>query len=205
MALFTAAEFRAHIGSSDSSLDTFLGNLADRISAAVNAFTRRTIEAPDSNITRYFDGPGTPELFLPDYPVQTIASVHEDGSRNFDSSTALTEGTHFIVYESSGELVRLSGGPTLLSGRLVSNEGNWIKGRGVIKIVYKAGYGTVPDDIKLAAIVWGAAIMSRRNHHGKTTFSLGNFSETFERGSMPEFTREILNRYKRPPMVNCHE
>lgn len=160
--LTSLAALKTYLGISGTSEDDFLTQVLDGIDAAVFNFTKRREELYSSvTTTEYIDGHGLNEvLVLRRRPVTDVTSVHVDpkgyygkGSSAFDSSTELTEGTHFVApREDSTEE---NGGTLIRIGAV------WPEGLGNVKVVYVAGYGSTPSDLVLAvhqtaAIVRGA-------------------------------------------------
>ncbi len=81
MVLATLAELKEHEGISGSSLDAFFTSLLTRVSAMVDRYCNRTLEAPVGDVTEYYDGNGTSDLFLLRYPIVSVTSVHVDAAR----------------------------------------------------------------------------------------------------------------------------
>jgi len=134
-ALVTWANTKAVLGFADGDQLT----VEDYINAAsrtANRYARRKLAARDQ--TLYLDGTGTPELLLPDWPINTLTSVNSDTGREWGSATALTIATDYLSYADRGSLYRLNA--------------VWPEYRQCIKIVANLGYGSsaVPEDLQHA-------------------------------------------------------
>ena len=146
---------------------------------AIKTFLKRNIE--QENLTEFYSGNGRPDLPLNQYPVSAVTTVHEDpngywgqGSGAFPATTLLTVGTQYAIEKDNGGslshrglLRRLGWGPawwpqTYGSGKLAASRApSWQVGWGNLKVVYTAGYTTVPADIQYACqtlVVWMAKI-----------------------------------------------
>ncbi len=74
-----------------------------------------------------------------------------------------------------------------------------------VRVVYRGGFTTVPEDLKEAAILWCSAIFAKRRKVGVLSTSIGAYSVTFGQASvmsaMPPEVRLVLDRYRRPPLA----
>lgn len=102
----------------------------DVASVRANEHTGRELEARD--VTVALDGTGTSMLFLPQYPVNSIASVKIDSSRAFTGAAV----TNYYTDE-DGILIRDCG---------------WPHGRRNVQVVGNFGYETVPSDLEESII-----------------------------------------------------
>lgn len=196
MALFTTSEIKEFLGITTTQYDTLLGNIAERISEVCSLYTRRALEAPTSSETIYLDGTGYEYLYLPNYPIISLTSVKVSSTRDFDDTDPLTEGEDYLVYSDAGILKRI----WITEGIWASDSVVWDKGSGNIQVIYKAGYETIPNDLKHAAILWGAQVFIRRGTQGIQSQTMGGYTSSYLNDLMPPETREILARYRRPPM-----
>lgn len=67
-----------------------------------------------------------------------------------------------------------------------------------IYIKYTAGYSTMPDDLKLAALVWVKYLYDKRNQEGFgiTEYNVGHLKVKYEK-IMPSEVKRILDKYRR--------
>lgn len=115
--------------------DTFITNLISRISADIEKECGRTFLA--ANYTEYHDGDSTSILMLDQYPVNSITSIHDDVDREYNADD-LIDSDDYAFYSESG-IVELDG-LTFATG--IKN----------IKVIYNAGYTTIPTDLEQACI-----------------------------------------------------
>lgn len=164
-----------------------------------------------------------PFLRLPEYPVRSITSIHEDenalggaASNAFPSDSELTEGTDFYLD------VGISGFSKY--GTVIRYNNNWSSLPGSIKVVYVAGYsaaeldGDVTEnnfdasDIKfgvLRAVVdayndmrqqqggfggGGGALASERLGDYSVKYAIPKVAGTI----LPAEVRDVLKQFKRP-------
>lgn len=137
--LLTAAELRTAAGASDNSQDASLALLGGYVSSsiakacnvAVDGVTPPTLRLETATDTFRLVG-SQRELILSRRPVVSITSVTENGT--------LLTAADYEVDADAGLLYRLSSSVRIYWPGVT------------IVIVYPAGYATVPDDLKYAAI-----------------------------------------------------
>lgn len=105
--------------------------------AAVEGYCGRSLERQVGRVDT-LDGTGMPLIGLPLYPVETVASVVEDGD-------TLTVNEDFLLYPERGALLRLDGS--------TDREWWWDWRRQSVVVTYTAGYADgeafpVPDDLR---------------------------------------------------------
>ena len=83
---------------------------------------------------------GTAEVFLTESPLVSVSSVQERDSIT-DSYTTLTVNTDYYVDTEHDRIFRIDGD--------VSSKA-WSRGFASVQIVYRAGYSTTPQDLRLA-------------------------------------------------------
>ncbi len=163
-------------------------------------------------------GPGSHILRLPEWPLRSITSIHEDtaakfgqASGAFGSSSELTAGTDFFIpYNQSG---------IQPMGHVV-REGIWPREPGSVKIVYSAGWskaeleGTITDptldasSIRLAVLKafaenFGEAKRRKGGAVGVKSESLDGWSITYDTESsggtinLPDEVKMLLQPFRR--------
>ena len=166
MALVTAAEARAYIRgltgtAEDATLDTIIGRvdglfaswLGFPLSGGATGYA--TIE--DRTYTHFLDGPSRPgELRLPVRPVVSITSIHDDPNLTYGSDD-LVASADYTLYGDDGLVVL---------NETASH--SWFSARRTIKIVYVAGFQTVPDVMKHAACLQAAHLFQHRDAIGRS-------------------------------------
>lgn len=98
----------------------------------------------------YFPVSGTPlplsigpELYLNEYPIVSVTTVHEDSARAYGADTLLTANTDYVVSKPTGKLVRVAG----------AAPSAWISSWRAVKVVYVAGYQNTAGNISGADAV----------------------------------------------------
>lgn len=71
-----------------------------------------------------------PELYLNEWPIVSVTTVHEDPSRVYGAGALLAAGTDYLVSKPTGKLVRLSGGMPRA----------WASSWRAVRVVYLGGY-----------------------------------------------------------------
>lgn len=162
--LLTVKEFRDFTGLSTTAMPNEQAEiLCKAVTKVIENYVGR--ELVSAQRTEYYSGNGTKFVILRNYPVTSVTSVHLDQRgyfgadvNAFDSTAELFEGTDWALVKDgsqakSGMIVRIPGvwleypsrrETFRLTRDLVPNHGN-------IKVVYTAGYTTIPFDIKMAA------------------------------------------------------
>lgn len=174
--LTTLANVREYLGIDDAQTDddTLLQNLITRESAAIEKECNRTFG--DATYTEYHDGDGTDTVMLKQYPVNSITSIHDDTDRDYDSDTLIDSDDY--VYDSDSGIVQLDGF-------------SFVPGRQNVKVVYNAGYTTIPTDLEQACIMRVAI----RYLQGKANINAFD-SDNIERiNKMTDASESIIAKY----------
>lgn len=217
MALTTAATIKTLLGISDTSLDAVLAVLIPQADAIIKGYLGREIE--QTTYTEYYSGSGNQVIVLNQTPVQSITSVNEDrdgyfgdGTDAFPSATLLTEGTDYVLRKDDATATEVSKSGILYRvgkawprpyvnrrGQLASAPG---LGLGNIKVVYLAGWATVPSDIQFAANKLVMSMLQSRSLQGPLeSESIEDYSYTIagaeEQANMLDSVKGSLSRYKK--------
>lgn len=87
------------------------------------------------------------DLYTRQWPIISVASVHEDLNREYNAADLLTVNTDYILVSPLGKLQRIISS--------TGGEQSWLNGFRAIKVVYQAGYAdrdAVPEAIKDVAL-----------------------------------------------------
>lgn len=180
----TVADCKAQLGITDSTQDAFLESLVNRSYKILETWLGRKMKAAD--YTEYYDGPDDEypdQILLNQFPLNSIASLHDDLDRNFGSDM-LVSSTDYVLYKERGIV------------RLFRNQACFQKGIQNIKIVYNAGYTTIPGDLADACIQMVEHMFNRARTGGFDTASLGGKSETYDKDEIPAAVKRTLRHYK---------
>ena len=190
-ALVTLAEAKSYLRIDGSSEDTLLETLINGSTHQLETYTGRKLKSRTYTAEDY-DGTGTPELILREYPVSSVASVNMDRLRQFGAGTAVS----LELLTVSGDEGRLTFTPGYVSSGL--GIARFLTGTKVVRITYTAGYATVPDDLKLACLKVVAIHFahSREGADGVVSESIGGRSIVWVDG-LPKTVTDMLMHYRR--------
>lgn len=193
-ALTSVQAVKNYLGLSSADHDALLESLIEAVSAHFAAHTGRALKArdysPDPASPAFdpdnalLDGSGYPELLLPQYPVQGLASLVVDG---VPLSPAQTPGQAGWVLDRGAGVVSLVGGV-------------FSRGRHNLAVTYRAGFETVPADLAQACL---EQVATRFQESGAGQGRLGVSARTLADGSvsyqgqalLPQVTA-VLDRYR---------
>lgn len=181
--LFSLAEFKDFVGLASAASGEDL-KYEDYINAAswyLKQGLDRVIVA--QNVTEYHDGIGSDRIFLKNYPVMCVVTLHSDPDRDFDASHLMDSGD-YQIYTDEGYIV-------------VTNDAYDI-GERVIKVVYRAGWDTVPYDIKIAGMEYAALLYEKYKHHriGLTSVTDASGSRSYF-AEIPKVVEKVLESYRK--------
>ncbi|MFC4768738.1 head-tail connector protein [Effusibacillus consociatus] len=115
------------IDTTDTSKDSIIEFLINAASEAIEKYCRRKMKQATYTDEEY-DGTGSQNLYLKQYPISSITSIKID-----DVVVAATE---YKTRKESGIVVRMNA--------------MWDKGILNLKVTYQAGYAAIPSDVELA-------------------------------------------------------
>lgn len=231
--LASVDELRTHLNlGSDTSQDDRLQQILDGVAWAVERYCHRSFNRREA--TEYYDGTGQPVLLLRRRPVTAVANVwldatgaNGDGPSPFAATTLLTVGQEW-TWPRDGEVPGDDGQPTPagVSGKLIrlgSNLGGlfdtgryrgtlaatyragvWPPGLGNVKVQYTAGYGYVPDDLRLAVLQFASLVRMTAaqgglvlgsERLGEYAYSMLQYTGTQEPGGPVSGVRSFLEPY----------
>ena len=193
--LVTLADMKAYLNieSSDTAYDDIITDMINAVGAQFDNYTNRTLEADD--YTLQIDGSGLDHIFLPDYPINSITSLHIDTDRVFGDDAEIST-SNYVKYDASGKIT------------LVSN--SWWCGKfpaeaQCVKIVYNAGYiTTAGDTYNLPADIYKACkdqvkYLYRKwqnSEEGLSSYSTVNNAVTLvENTALIKLVTQTLDRY----------
>ena len=177
--LTTVSKFKSYAGITSSTWDAMLAELVTYVSADVEGACERTFAS--ASYTEYYDGKWQRSLSLKNYPIISITSINDDTGRTFASSSDITS-TDYTFDADNGIVSFIYYRPS--------------RGTKSLKVVYTAGYTTIPKDLELLVLRRIGSIFNRRKSDGSASESLGNYSTSY----ITEWTAEekaILARYRR--------
>ena len=179
-------DIKEHLGITQSNTDdAYLSTLIDGISEAIEQYCRRKFAA--RRYTEYHSGDGSSGvLFVDEYPIVAVTSLHDDVDREFGSSDLIATG-NYVVSGDDGMV------------ELYDDETRFSKGTRNIKITYTGGYNTMPYSIGLAAMIWIDRIYKKkdRKNEGIESQNIGDKATTYRIDDIPPEVKMLLNPFKR--------
>ena len=123
----------------DSQIDVLVASISELVKTYCGS---TLIDYYGTDRTEIFDifDTGTAEVFLTESPLVSVSSVQERDSIA-DSYTTLTANTDYYVDTEHDRIYRIDGDTSSKA---------WPRGFASVKIVYRAGYSTTPQDLRLA-------------------------------------------------------
>lgn len=218
MALTTIAKIKSflNIPSSVTGSDEWLDALRVAAEKSIKTYCKRDFEV--ATYTEYFSGNSTQYLTLKQKPVISVTSVHQDqasyfgtGTDPFPAASLLTQGVDYALdvdkdgISHSGILLRLNCTwyevPRAVYRGYLTPE--ITPAFGSIKVVYSAGYSTIPVDLQYA-VAYLVAFMRRTVPIGGVLQSetIGDYSYDLGRKPLPGYhpeigtIRQLLSRYR---------
>lgn len=163
--LTTKSEVKAVIGIDHDDDDTLIDSLIERASKIIDTYTNRTLEAQD--IEEEFDGTGTNDYVLKQYPVNSVSKLSYRSGYIGDITWKEISSKYYTYYEHSGTL-RYADKFT-------------IRPKGY-KVEYNAGYATIPADLEQACIDLVTHYYNTRTQKGIKSERIGDYSITYGDG-----------------------
>lgn len=145
---------------------------------ALKAATSRDLEAAD--YIKTFNGHGGAVLFLPEYPVISVASVQVGGTTIPPRTSVLGAG-----WVADQEAIYLNGY-------------RFEKGLQNVVVSFRAGYESAafPDDLKWGALELAALRWKQRANQGAMSRNLGGEVVTFDRSDFPDSVKALVQEYR---------
>ena len=128
---------------------------------------------------------------LTESPVISITSVQERSGYDQSYTTLTTGAYEFYLDKRTDSVIR-----TNESGARL----NWKQGVGAVKVVYRAGYSSTPEDLKLAVFDLVTYYLKDEHKERRTLggASIQNQSSTTQRDNVafPDHIKRVLDLYK---------
>jgi hypothetical protein len=197
MALITLDDYKLFEGINSTKNDDQLDALIESTSALIETYcnTKFGIYAGSPGVTDIFDVQWDTHVVQLRYsPIITITSVQERSAYNEAYTTILNTGGKYEWYfdSISDSVIRTND-----SGSYAL----WPKGVGSVKVTYRAGYATLPEDLKLAVV--DLVTYYFKDEH-RVTRSLGTAStqkqvtSSIRDAGFPDNIKRVLDLYRQP-------
>jgi|ERR1044071_1695302 hypothetical protein len=174
------------IPNATTSEDSFLESLINNVSSLASRYCARTFVS--TAFTEYYDGDGSDKLYLRNYPIVSIANLYDDLLRTFGADSAIDITNDVLIHAGAGIV------------QLWNNESAFAKGKANIKIVYNAGYASIPYDLQHATLLMVLFAYKRQYQDqriGIQSETIGDRTTTFSNDDIPNEAQLILDRYVR--------
>ena len=191
--LITLEEYKEAEGIGSPKEDLRISALVPAVSQLVKTYCGNTfVDFYSTNKEESFNITwGTNIVQLTESPINSIVSVQERDSYGTDYTTLTTTAFDYFLDESTDSITR-----TNSSGGAV----NWPRGPGSVKVVYRAGYASVPEDLKLAIIDLITYYLKDEHKERRTlgAASIQNQSSSSQRNNVafPDHIKRVLDLYK---------
>ena len=197
MALITLDDYKLFEGINSTKNDDQLDALIESTSALIETYcnTKFGIYAGSPGVTDIFDVQWDTHVVQLRYsPIITITSVQERSAYNEAYTTILNTGGKYEWYFDS-----ISDSVIRTNDR--GSYALWPKGVGSVKVTYRAGYATLPEDLKLAIV--DLVTYYFKDEH-RVTRSLGTAStqnqvtSSIRDAGFPDNIKRVLDLYRQP-------
>ena len=190
--LATAAAVKAYMNISGSGDDALIASLIGYVSEAIEKYCRR--EFASKTHTEYHDGGGFSKLLLNHRPIISVTSVHDDLDRAF-AAASLIDSDDYISRDQEGIIEWLHSSSTF-----PSTAAYFADGQLNVKVVYVAGYATIPSDLALACMMLVSKLFTRGKQHADGIKSEGDgvYTVIYADGLIAgdEFVKSLLSEYR---------
>ena len=187
IALITLAQAKAFlkIPNGTTAEDVIISDLVNNASQQAAQYCGRRFVS--ETYTEYYDGDGSDKLIVKNYPIISVTSLHDDTNRLFQSYSEIDVSAN-VLLESGAGIVRLWNEYSAFS-----------KGKANIKIVYVAGYTTIPYSLQHAALLIVMYTYKRQYQDqriGLQSETIGDRNMTYSNEDIPKAAKTILDTYK---------
>lgn len=178
-ALVTIDDVKDYYGlkSSAHDVNTLIEELINRISTLFESISGN-IKAAD--YTEFYDGENIELLFVGHLPIISITSINDDPEWDWEAAT-LIDSVDYMIHSCKRYIV--------LKVSLANNVQN-------VKIVYRAGFEVIPEDIKHACIEEIVRKYKHRTDFDVTSKSREDGSVSYTQKGLMPLTIKILKKYK---------
>jgi uncharacterized phiE125 gp8 family phage protein len=183
-ALTTLAQAKSYlkIPSGVTSDDALVELFINAASADLERDCDRLFKA--QTITEYQDGKGHNAILLREWPLNSITEVRVDAGSDFTDADTLLDADEYRIHDEENALIRVNA--------------LWPKGYRNIKIIYNAGFATIPADLEHAVlwiVTWYYKIRNAEDI-GRSTKSKEGETVSYSQ-EMPKHILNIVDKYKR--------
>ena len=191
--LVTLSDYKDAEGIGSPKDDLRISRIIPSVSELVKTYCANTfVDFVSSDKTEEFDIYwDTFAVQLTESPVISITSVQERSGYDQSYTTLTTGAYEFYLDKRTDSVIR-----TNESGARL----NWKQGVGAVKVVYRAGYSSTPEDLKLAVFDLVTYYLKDEHKERRTLggASIQNQSSSTQRDNVafPDHIKRVLDLYK---------
>lgn len=184
--LCSLAALKAYLQITGAAQDSILQSLKDSVEALVKTYCGRDFLV--ASYTEYYDGDDGSVLRVSQRPITAITSIHSDPARAY-AAGSLIPSTDYLTDDAL----------EWNAGLITLKDYRFLKGKKSTKVVYSAGYATIPADLSHAVKLIAAKEFKVQDKRLAGTLSqqVGDMTMSLEIEAFPKNALEILNRYRR--------
>jgi len=181
--LTTLEEVKSYYGLTVSGTDSILEGLIDSVSTLFETICNRKFKSRVH--IEYHTTDGYKEIFPKQYPITTISGIYDDIACEYGSGTLVDSSSYTTIDDNT----------IILIGGLVfsSNEHETPN----IKLVYTAGYETIPYDLEQVCIEEVLRKFKHTKDFDVTAKTLADGSTQYTSLDLLPQTKEVLTKYSR--------
>ena len=191
--LTTIEDYKDFMGITSTKEDLKLTALVSSVSALVKSYCSRSfVDYVSTEKTEYITvDDNMYSIALEEFPVISITSVEERSGYTAD---------YFELTEAAGQYYLDTKTDSIVKTNGAYGFSNWYKGPGSVKVVYNAGYTTVPGDLELAVFdlityYYKSEYRGYKMLSGAATNAPGSTSQ-YKNVSFPDHIKRVLDLYK---------
>lgn len=164
-------------------------NLLQRIISGASEWIRQETsrEFTAGNVTEIRSGTGGRIMFVKCPPINSVTSVHIDGSSISAKSSNVAD-----FLNSNGYSFQANGTYIALSGHIFA------RGIDNVQLIYNGGYNSVPFDLEQACIEMVGWTYRELDRLGMISKTLAGETITFSERALSERSKVAIGRYKSP-------
>jgi hypothetical protein len=175
---YTSVEnVKSYLGILNTVDDALFERLVNAASAFIDTYINRTLDVAEYTDT--FDGNGSHQFVLRNYPVAAVSAVTVNTQVIPAAANARSNGYRFDKF------------------RVVLQGYEFYSGALNCSVTYEAGYETVPADIEQACIEIVVNRYKEKDRIGLTSKGLAGEMTAYSTRDIPESSATVLNKYKR--------
>lgn len=184
-ALVSLADVKSYLEIKADDFNSELEDMINRMSAEVETHCDRHFNS--QTYTEYLDGDGSGSLILSQFPIISITSIYDDPdwkTTNYPES-CLIDSSDYMYYADEG---------------IVEYDGDlcFARGKKNIRVIYVAGYASIPYDVQHAVFEWIATVWKKKSEKrfGVSSVAIGDRNISYLNEGIPEAVRRRLAPYR---------